>query len=48
MKLLRSLTVKKVIIFQVLLFVAFLLIDFLHDPKGAIDGFKDGYNSVRR
>ncbi len=48
MSFLRSLTVKKVIIFLVILFVAYLVIDFLLDPKDAIDGFKEGYNAARR
>jgi len=43
MKFFKNLTLKRVIIFLIVLFVLYLAIDFLANPKDFIDGVKDAY-----
>ena len=47
MKFLKSLTLKKVIIFLIILLVAYLVIDILMNPQDIINGFKEGYNAAK-
>lgn len=42
----KSLTVNRAILYLFLAFLTYLLINVIIDPQGAIEAFREGYNSV--
>jgi len=46
MKFFGPLTVKRIIFYIFVLFLIILLVEFLIDPQGAIDAYKEGYNDA--